>query len=53
MVDRAVGFPAVGRNGGCGPAEFLSPFSFLFHFFQRFLLNSNVQLNLNFWLVNW
>jgi hypothetical protein len=36
-----------------GPHSFFLHFLFFSIFFQRFLLNSNVQLNLNFWLVNW
>jgi hypothetical protein len=36
-----------------GPHSFFLHFLFFSIFFQRFLLNSNVQLHLNFWLVNW
>jgi hypothetical protein len=45
MVGRAVGFPRVGRNGGCGPAEFLSSFLFSFFYilwFESLFLNSNL-----------
>jgi hypothetical protein len=45
MVDLAMGFPPVGRNGGCGPAEFLSPFPFSFFYilwFESLFLNSHL-----------